>query len=334
VFFVRAAKPTAPILFLVPTASYLAYANEHLSFDAQIIQPMTGQPPIVTDIDIEMYKNWEFGLSTYDSWADGNGVCFSSYRRPLINMRPKYRISSMNVPWQFPADLSIIAWLENKNYDYEVITDEDLHRDGLDALKSYKCVLTGTHPEYYSEKMLDATEDYIADGGRYIYMGGNGFYWNVAFRDDEPWIMEVRKLDSGMRAWEARPGEHYLPAPARMTASPPANLIAALAASRPATVERAQIPSRRLKPSDNSPRSTRPTAHSAAVSLSTGLLERLDSIHTPHPQHSNPHSPRRDIHVPLPRFPSLEVCGRRPRRAPSHRHGAGIRKPSQERTCQ
>jgi N,N-dimethylformamidase len=210
VFFVRAAKPTAPILFLVPVASYLAYANEHLSFDAQIIQPMTGQPPIVTDVDIEMYKNWEFGLSTYDSWADGNGVCFSSYRRPIVNMRPKYRISSMGVPWQFPADLSIIAFLEHRAYEYEVITDEDLHREGLAALKPYKCVITGTHPEYYSEAMLDATEDYVAGGGRYIYMGGNGYYWNVAFRDDEPWIMEVRKLDSGMRAWSARPGEHYL----------------------------------------------------------------------------------------------------------------------------
>lgn len=210
VFFVRAKKPRAPIALVIPTASYLAYANEHLSFDAQIIQPMTGQPPIVADIDIEMYKNWEFGLSTYDNWADGNGVCYSSYRRPIINMRPKHRISSMGVPWQFPADLSIVAWLEHQKYDYEVLTDEDLHVEGLDALKPYRCVLTGTHPEYYSERMLDATEDYIAGGGRYIYMGGNGYYWNVAFRDDEPWIMEVRKLDSGMRAWAARPGEHYL----------------------------------------------------------------------------------------------------------------------------
>ena len=210
VFFVRAKKPKAPIALLIPTASYLAYANEHLSFDAQIIQPMTGQPPIVSDIDIEMYKNWEFGLSTYDNWADGNGVCYSSYRRPIVNMRPKYRISSMGVPWQFPADLSIVAWLENQKYDYEILTDEDLHNEGIDALKPYKCVLTGTHGEYYSERMLDATEDYIAGGGRYIYMGGNGYYWNVAFRDDESWIMEVRKLDSGMRAWSARPGEHYL----------------------------------------------------------------------------------------------------------------------------
>lgn len=210
VFFVRPGKPKAKLAFIFPTASYLAYANEHLSFDAQIIQPMTGQPPIVSDIDIEMYKNPEFGLSTYDAWEDGAGVCYSSYHRPIINMRPKHRISSMGIPWQFPADLSIIAWLEHKGYDYDVLTDEDLHVEGLDLLKPYKCIMTGTHPEYYSKEMLDATEDYIATGGRYIYMGGNGYYWNVAFRDDDLSTMEVRKLDSGMRAWNARPGEHYL----------------------------------------------------------------------------------------------------------------------------
>lgn len=56
----------------------------------------------------------------------------------------------------------------------------------------------------------------------------------------------------------------------------------------------------------------RPAAHPAAVSPSTSLLERLDSIHPPHPRRSNPHSPSRDTHVPLPRFPPLEVCVRRP----------------------
>ncbi len=28
--------------------------------------------------------------------------------------------------------------------------------------------------------MMNATEDYIAGGGHYIYMGGNGYYCNVA----------------------------------------------------------------------------------------------------------------------------------------------------------
>lgn len=210
VFFVRPTQPSAKLCFLIPTASYLAYANEKLSFDAQIIQPMTGQPPVISDVDIEIYKYREFGLSTYDSYEDGAGVSFSSYKRPIVNMRPKYRISSMNLPWQFPADLSIIGWLENTGYEYDVITDEDLHREGMVALQPYNCVITGTHPEYVSERMLDAQEDFVEQGGRLIYMGGNGYYWCVGFYEEEPWCMEVRKLDSGMRAWAAKAGEHYL----------------------------------------------------------------------------------------------------------------------------
>ena len=37
----------------------------------------------------------------------------------------------------------------------------------------------------------------------------------------------------------------------------------------------------------------------------TGLLDRLNSNHSPHPRHPNPHSPRRATHVPLPRFPCM-----------------------------
>jgi len=210
VFVVRPAKPTGKLCFLVPTASYLAYANETLSFDAQIIQPMTGQPPVVTDLDVETYEHREYGLSTYDHYEDDAGVCFSSYLRPIVNMRPKYRMSSMNITWQFPADLSIVAWIDHMGYDCDFITDEDLHREGVDLLRPYLCVMTGTHPEYVSERMLDAQEDYVADGGRLIYMGGNGFYWVVGFDPENPACMEVRKLDSGMRAWAAKPGEHYL----------------------------------------------------------------------------------------------------------------------------
>ena len=210
VFVVRPAKPTGKLCFLVPTASYLAYGNEVLSFDAHIIQPMTGQPPVVADIDVETYEHREYGLSTYDHYEDDAGVCFSSYLRPIINMRPKYRMSSMNITWQFPADLSIVAWIDHMGYECDFITDEDLDREGVDLLQPYLCVIGGTHPEYVSEKMLDAQEDYVAGGGRLIYMGGNGYYWVIGFDPEAPACMEVRKLDSGMRAWAARPGEHYL----------------------------------------------------------------------------------------------------------------------------
>jgi N,N-dimethylformamidase beta subunit-like, C-terminal/Concanavalin A-like lectin/glucanases superfamily len=210
-FFVRAATPKTPVCLLIPTASYLAYANIGTAFDGALLQSITASTPIFQELDVDVYKNdVEFGLSTYDVHNDGAGVCYSSYRRPIINMRPKYRAAGIGATWQFPADLSIVGWLEAMKYDYEVITDEDLQREGVAALKPYRVVLNATHNEYYSERMMDATEDYLAQGGRMLYLGGNGYYWCVAFRDDEPWIMEVRKLEAGSRAWQARPGEHYL----------------------------------------------------------------------------------------------------------------------------
>lgn len=210
-FFVRPITPQASICFLAPTASYLAYANTQGAFRSAALQSITASTPILQEVDIEVHKNdVEFGLSTYDTHNDGAGVCYSSYRRPIINMRPKYRSPGLGAPWQFPADLSVIGWLEAMNYEYDVITDEDLHREGVSALKPYRVIVTGTHNEYYSERMMDATEDYLTEGGRLIYMGGNGYYWCVGFRDGDPAIMEVRKLEAGSRAWQARPGEHYL----------------------------------------------------------------------------------------------------------------------------
>jgi N,N-dimethylformamidase len=210
VFFVRPIEPKGRIAFLFATATYLAYANERFALDGQIVQPMGGQPPTIAEPDIEMYKNPEFGLGNYDSHADGAGVCYSSYRRPMLNMRPKYRISAFGLPWNFPADLSVLAWLEHKGYDYDILTDEELELEGDAALAPYKCVLNSTHPEYYSERMMNATEDYIAGGGRYISMAGNTFCCNVSFRRDEPWVMECRKVGGHWKAWLARPGEYYM----------------------------------------------------------------------------------------------------------------------------
>ncbi|MDN5937182.1 MAG: LamG domain-containing protein [Salinisphaera sp.] len=209
-FLVRPARPSAPIAVLMPTFSYLAYANEHLAFDAPIAQAICANTPVVTRDDLHWKVREEFGLSTYDVHSDGEGVCYSSWRRPILNMRPRYRMPSVGAPWQLPADLSLIWWLEHAGYDYEILSDHDLHRDGAAALKPYRAVVNCTHPEYYSCRMMDAVEQYLTAGGRLLYLGGNGYYWNTVPRDDEPWCVEVRKLDVGSRAWQAKPGEHYL----------------------------------------------------------------------------------------------------------------------------
>ncbi|MGI9335288.1 MAG: N,N-dimethylformamidase beta subunit family domain-containing protein [Gammaproteobacteria bacterium] len=209
-FFVRPTSPQAGVALLVPTCSYLAYANDRLGLDFPTSQVVSGHVMIFHDWDIELSKHPEYGASTYDHHSDDEGVCYSGRLRPIFNMRPRHRMAGTTVAWQFPADLSVVYWLETQGYDYDVITDEDLHREGLSCLEPYKAVINATHAEYYSERMMDATEDYLAGGGRLMYLSGNGYYWVVSFREGDLTCMEVRKLDSGSRAWQANAGEHYM----------------------------------------------------------------------------------------------------------------------------
>ncbi len=210
VFFVRPHKPSAKVAMLMPTASYLAYANERFVLDGPMVELVTAHTLVLSPADYLLGQHLEFGRSTYDHHSDGAGVCYSSWRRPVMNLRPRHRMAGTGVPWQFPADLSIVWWLEQCEFDYDIITDSDLDREGVALLEPYAVVINGTHSEYYSEPMMDATDAYIARGGRVMYLGANGYYWVVSFRRDEPSCMEVRKLNAGSRAWQAAPGEHYM----------------------------------------------------------------------------------------------------------------------------
>jgi len=209
-FFVTAPRgtATAKILFLVPTFSYRAYANTQVVQNAESAQAVTGQISVLEDRDLEINEKPEYGLSTYDYHADGRGCQYSSWRRPILNMRPRYR-HEFGAVWQYPADLHFTDWLEAQGFEYDVATDDDLMVEGAELLKRYNVVVTGTHPEYYAREMLDAWETYIAEGGRAMYLAGNGFYWIASQDPDKPWLIEVRKGESGDQAWRARPGELY-----------------------------------------------------------------------------------------------------------------------------
>ncbi len=209
-FFVRPGPDAerARILLLVPTASYLAYANARGHVDASAQQPIVGRTPVAGTDYLYLAAHPELGNSCYDVHSDGSGVCYSSARRPIVDLRPRHRNPSVGI-WQFPGDLHLVDWLQARGFRYDVVTDEDLDREGLALVRSYHVVVTGSHPEYYSTRMLDALEGYVQGGGRLMYMGGNGFYWIISYHPEKPYLIEVRRAEGGSRAWQARPGEYF-----------------------------------------------------------------------------------------------------------------------------
>ena len=212
-FAVKPAKgKEKKIAFLLPTASYMAYANDHLATNAGLVELVSGRLAPLDKNSLFLNEHREYGASCYDSHSDGSGVCYSSRLRPILNMRPKH-ISALGGDgsslWQFNADTHITDWLEAMGYDFDVITDEDLHYEGLELLRPYHVILSSTHPEYHSLQMWDAMQAYQNQGGRLMYMGANGWYWRIAFHPDCPGLMEVRRNEGGIRSWAAEPGEYY-----------------------------------------------------------------------------------------------------------------------------
>ncbi len=208
-FFVRppAGTATASVALIIPTSSYLAYANDHMGPNAMLAEVLAARVPIMQEADTFLNEHREYGASQYDTHSDGTGFYYSSRLRPILNMRPKYRHWLSPSLWQMNADLHLTDWLEQRGLAFDVHTDEDLHNEGATLLSRYKVVLTGSHPEYSSERMIDAYDAYQQGGGRWLYLGGDGFYWCSEFHPDNSAITEVRKGEQGTRAYSSPPGE-------------------------------------------------------------------------------------------------------------------------------
>ena len=205
-FFVRPPKgtTTSKLAFLASTVTYMAYSNYHWLFHERFCETTESLWTTLEKTDVFLQEHTELGLSTYDTHSDGSGVRFASRLRPILNMAPTTPC------WGFNADTHILGWLENLGIEYDVITDEDLHNEGLSLLEPYRAVLTGAHPEYYTTPMLDGLREYIAGPGRLIYLGGNGFIWRCALSDKFPGVLELRRAEDGIRYRDEEPGEYYL----------------------------------------------------------------------------------------------------------------------------
>jgi N,N-dimethylformamidase len=205
--FVRPMSPSAEVAFLAPTNTYLAYANHRLFVGGDEFTRRVATHPVEASGKETLVLDYPYlGRSTYDLHDDGSGVCLAAWNRPLISFEPEAKDFMTSGPRHFAADLYLVGWLRRSGLAFDVLTDEDLHVEGSDALSPHRVIVTGSHPEYWSRPMVEALQDYLRSGGKLMYMGGNGFYWMTGIAQDRSFI-EVRRGQQGTRAWDSEPGE-------------------------------------------------------------------------------------------------------------------------------
>lgn len=190
-FIVRRAahQAPAPVLVLCATNSWLAYASTPFAKN-------TASDPV-----------WPRRSAGLDN-SHPEAPAYSSYTYHRGG-QPSYQVG-LRMPWPNaspdalydPADAGFCqwtrlerrlhVWLEQAGYDYDVVSDLDLHRDpGL--LKAYKTVMVNGHSEYWSLPACDGLDDYLCDGGTAIVLSGNTMYLRVSY-DEACTVMEQRKV--------------------------------------------------------------------------------------------------------------------------------------------
>jgi hypothetical protein len=112
----------------------------------------------------------------YNQWGGGSKYVGShaqvSFLRPAPDTSP---LATELEPLHLTrAELWILGALEAAGFGPDLYTDLDLHND-LD-LANYRCLVFGTHPEYWTRRMYGNLQRYLEAGGCVLYLGGNGVY--------------------------------------------------------------------------------------------------------------------------------------------------------------
>ena len=207
------AGPDAAVqtLLVLPTYTYVAYANLlGNGDDTDYVKAGLAEGDVAPHAGMQRLTSFPvIGGSLYDVHSDGSGRCYSSPRRPILNLRLDWKSSRRDAYRHMAADLYLMEWLESLGIAYHVTTDHVLDELGAAALEGYSTVLTGSHPEYVSRAILDALETHLDRGGSLLYLGGNGFYWVTTESRDVPEMLEVRRGFTGTRTWTGAAGESH-----------------------------------------------------------------------------------------------------------------------------
>lgn len=189
-FIVRRAphRKKAPILLVTATNTWRAYSGT----------PFAVVPP-------ESHVVWGTGglggqvpgLPAYGLYRD-HAAGQGTYQ---VGLRMPWPAAGPYVLYGGPTKYSHLAradrfpqvWLEQQGYDYDVISDLDLHRDP-GVLQGYQTFMVVGHNEYWSLPMYRGLEKYLRGGGNLVVLSGNTLCWRVSF-NDEGTVMECRKAE-------------------------------------------------------------------------------------------------------------------------------------------
>jgi len=190
-FIVRRGRPRkrAPILVLCASNTWLAYNGTPFGVTSDKLMETFGTGGTTNSPGDPPAYNF------YRAHAAGQGTYQVGLRMPWPAAGPYILYGGpTGYSHLMRAERFTHAWLEQAGYEFDVITDLDLHRDP-DQLRRYQVVLVNGHSEYWSAEMYYGLKEYLERGGNVVCLSGNSLFWRVSFNRDGT-ILECRKVDA------------------------------------------------------------------------------------------------------------------------------------------
>jgi hypothetical protein len=184
----RRRKP-APILVLCATNTWKAYSGTPFGKNLPDLKQVWGTNGIENNVgDPPAY-------CFYRPHAAGQGTFQLGFRMPWPVASP-YVLYGGKTDYSHlcRADRFLQVWLEQSGYDFDVVSDHDLHRDPK-MLRDYPVFVINGHSEYWSLPMYGGLEDYLKRGGNVVCLSGNSLFWRVSYNEDGS-VIECRKVDA------------------------------------------------------------------------------------------------------------------------------------------
>ena len=200
------ARPTAPIAVLASNMNWNAYNDfgGRSNYIAAIHLPST------PTVNPHQEKVW-FRSTGADYWSVENYDPLSFDRPEIINHVGEHEqitdpIVRRGAEHVAPAEWRLLGWLEREKFSYDFYSETQLHFGALD-LDQYRVLILSTHPEYWTREMYLRVKTWVFEqGGKLMYLGGNGINCEVELPDER--TMVVRNGDvSEARAKLAFRGE-------------------------------------------------------------------------------------------------------------------------------
>jgi N,N-dimethylformamidase len=204
-FIVRKARSRskAPMLVLCSSSTWLAYNSA----------PFSQTIPRGANFGTEGYRNSHPEAPAWSCYVNHHagqpGYQFG-LRMPWPSAGPYllYSAPATGYSHLMRAERFLHVWLDQAGYEYDVVSDLDLHRDpGL--LKGYRTLVINGHSEYWSKEAYEGVDRFLSEGGTAVVLSGNTMFWRTSFNADGT-VMECRKHGESIGGRSgARIGELY-----------------------------------------------------------------------------------------------------------------------------